>query len=41
MNANHEKNYRLSLPLGIVFALGSVAATVIFVVYASEWGQER
>ena len=38
MNVNHERNYRLSLPLGIVFALTSVAATVIFVVYASEWG---
>ena len=40
MNVNHERNYRLSLPLGIVFALASVAAAVIFVVYASEWADD-
>tara|TARA_R110001592_G_scaffold18816_10_gene77701 strand:+ start:4516 stop:4764 length:249 start_codon:yes stop_codon:yes gene_type:complete len=40
MNVNHERNYRLSLPLGIVFALTSVAAAVIFVVYASEWADD-
>ena len=39
MDVNHERNYRLSLPLGIVFALASVAAAVIFVVYASEWAE--
>ena len=39
MNVNHERNYRLSLPLGIVFALTSVAAAVIFVVYAAEWAE--
>ena len=37
MEVNHERNYRMSLPLGIVFALGAVASAVIFVVYATEW----
>jgi hypothetical protein len=40
MAINHERNYRLSLPLGLVFALASVAAAVIFVVYAVEWSEE-
>lgn len=40
MVTNHEENYRMSLPLGIVFALASVAATVIFIVYAIEWSEQ-
>ena len=40
MVTNHEENYRMSLPLGIVFALASIAATVIFVVYAAEWSED-
>jgi len=39
MEVNHERNYRMSLPLGIVFALGAVAAAVVFVVYATEWAE--
>ena len=41
MDTNHERNYRMSLPLGIIFALASVASAVIFVVYASEWAEDN
>lgn len=40
MDTNHEENYRMSLPLGIVFALAAVASTIIFIVYATEWSNE-
>ena len=37
---DHLRNYRVALPIGVVIALASVAGAVIFVVYASEWGEQ-
>ncbi len=34
---SHEQRYRMVLPLGVVFALGAIAATVVFIVYAVAW----
>lgn len=39
MGGMHERNYRMVLPLGVIFALASVASAVIFIVYAVEWAE--
>ena len=37
---DHERNYRMVLPLGAIFALAAIAASVLFVVYAIEWADK-
>lgn len=39
MLVDHLANYRRALPLGLLFAGVSIAAIVIFVVYAAKWNE--
>jgi len=36
---NHERNYRFTLPLGMIFALAAIAGFVTFLAYAIEWSE--
>ena len=40
MDMDHQRNYRMALPLGALFALAGIAASVVFVVYAAEWADK-
>jgi len=37
MLVDHLGNYRRALPLGLLFALVSIGAAAVFVVYAAKW----
>jgi len=39
MLVDHLANYRRALPLGLIFAGVSIAAIVIFIVYAAKWNE--
>jgi len=39
MIVDHLGNYRRALPFGVLFAAVSVAAIVIFIVYAAKWNE--
>ena len=39
MLVDHLANYRRALPLGLIFAGVSIAAIVIFIVYAAKWSE--
>ena len=39
MLVDHLANYRRALPLGLIFAGVSIAAVVIFIVYAAKWNE--
>jgi hypothetical protein len=41
MEVNHERNYRMSLPLGLILGLLSISTAVVFVVYAAEWNETK
>lgn len=38
---NHERNYRMTLPLGVIFGLVAIASFVTFLVYATEWSDHQ
>ena len=39
MIVDHLGNYRRALPFGVLFAAVSIAAIVIFIVYAAKWNE--
>jgi len=39
MLVDHLENYRRALPLALIFAAVSIAAVVIFIVYAAKWNE--
>jgi len=39
MIVDHLGNYRRALPFGVLFAAASIAAIVIFIVYAAKWNE--